>query len=123
MDINTQIIGSGPFAEKIATKEQLNSKCTITISRKSGKENMSECIPLGLKNAGSSKSKKFVENVEMFYKTKGPAKSTQLLDNFNIDETLERFEVFGKEMFEKRFYHVNFQMIDFLECGGELAEI
>ncbi len=105
----------GGIIEKIATQEQLNSKCTITISKKS-KDGVKlvECIPV---SGASSK------NTELYTKTKGPADSTRLLDNFNIDETLKRFSRLGKEMFNKKFYHVGFQMIDFLETESELTEI
>lgn len=108
----------GGIIEKIANTDQLNSKCTITISKKSkltGKE-LVECVPV----TANAEAK---ENAEIYTKTKGPADSTRLLDNFNIDDTLKRFSALGSEMFNKKFYHVGFQMIDFLDTESELTEI
>lgn len=67
--------------------------------------------------------KNYIDDIGAYFKPSGPANSTQLLDNFNIDDTLGRFELLGKEMFGKKFYHVGFQMIDFLDTNGELANI
>lgn len=47
----------------------------------------------------------------------GPKDNTGLLDNFNIDETLDQFAVLYPE-----FLHINFQMIDFEKMNTELAK-
>lgn len=57
------------------------------------------------------------------YNPKGPANSTELLDNFNIDEKLEQWSKRSKELFNKKFYHVPFQMIDFQEKNTDLANL
>jgi len=67
--------------------------------------------------------KNYIDDIGVYFKPKGPSNSTQLLDNFNIDDTLSRFEILGKELFGKKFYHVKFQMIDFMEIGSDLANI
>jgi Asfivirus cysteine protease S273R len=46
-----------------------------------------------------------------------------LLDNFNIDEYLEKLAKNSKELFGKKFYHIPFQMIDFQRVGSELARV
>lgn len=51
----------------------------------------------------------------------GPANSTDLLDNFNIDETLEQWANKSQSEFNKKVYHVPFQMIDFAKTGSEFA--
>lgn len=52
---------------------------------------------------------------------KGPSDSTDLLSDSNIDGTLTRWAKIGKEEFGKKFYHVPFQMIDFMKTNTELA--
>jgi hypothetical protein len=54
---------------------------------------------------------------------KGPANSTALLNDTNIDGALARWAYISKEEFGKNFYHIPFQMIDFLEHNTELARI
>lgn len=51
----------------------------------------------------------------------GPANSTDLLDNFNIDETLKQWEEKAEQEFNKKVYHIPFQMIDFAKTKSELA--
>ena len=57
------------------------------------------------------------------FKPKGPANSTALLDNFNIDAAMNRWTLIGKDEFGKKFYHVPFQMIDFVETRSELSKL
>lgn len=57
------------------------------------------------------------------YKPPGPGKSTALLDNFNIDDTLEQWSVHGNNLYKKKFHHIPFQMIDFAIVGTELATL
>lgn len=64
---------------------------------------------------------KYVLNTE--FKPVGPASGNALLDNFNIDDTLERWSKLGTEEFDKKFRHIPFQMIDFEVTGGELAKL
>lgn len=65
-----------------------------------------------------------VEKRERFL-PKGPKNTTDLLDNFNIDENLQqlsrKFNV--KTNHKYKFYHVPFQMIDFNKYGTELANL
>jgi hypothetical protein len=51
--------------------------------------------------------------LKIIFKAKGPAHTTSLLTNFNIDETLENWEKLGKEIFNKKIKHYSFHMIDF----------
>lgn len=53
----------------------------------------------------------------------GPKDSTALLDNFNIDNTLNQWSKGSKKEFGRCFYHVPFQMIDFQEVKTELATL
>jgi hypothetical protein len=57
-----------------------------------------------------------------YYKVEGPADSTALLTNFNIDDNIHQWDKFGPLLFGKKFFHIPFQMIDFMQMGGELAE-
>lgn len=61
--------------------------------------------------------------LRMRFKTNGPATSTALLDNRNIDDTLEQWSIYARKLFGKKFYHVPFQMIDFAYTGGQLADL
>ena len=54
-----------------------------------------------------------------YFKPAGPRNTTELLDNFNIDDVLE---MWAKTKFP-RFYHVYYQMIDFEDYNGELAKV
>lgn len=69
---------------------------------------------------GSHEARKTLED---YFKAEGPANSTALLDNFNIDETLEKWAKHSQDVFGKKFYHIPFQMIDFAERGTELANL
>lgn len=57
------------------------------------------------------------------FKPKGPGTwgSTALLDNFNIDESLQQWAKVGPTVFKKKFHHIPFQMIDFEDRKTELA--
>lgn len=55
---------------------------------------------------------------ERHFKPYGPRNNTNLLDNFNIDLTLNRWET----QYDK-FYHIYYQMIDFDIVKSELANI
>jgi hypothetical protein len=57
------------------------------------------------------------------YKPSGPAHSTALLDNFNIDNSLKQWSKHSGKLFGKKFYHMPFQMIDFRKTGSELSYI
>ena len=69
---------------------------------------------------GESAAKRILDT---FFKSIGPADSTALLDNFNIDETLERWSKLSSDLFKAKFYHVPFQMIDFAKMNTELAKL
>lgn len=55
----------------------------------------------------------------------GPKNTTDLLDNFNIDETLNQLSRKYKpgSKYQFKFYHVPFQMIDFGRTNSELANL
>lgn len=56
--------------------------------------------------------------LDKYFKPPGPRNTTDLLDNFNIDNVLE--------MWAKKFdgfYHMYYQMIDFEDCSTELANV
>jgi hypothetical protein len=55
------------------------------------------------------------------FKPLGPANSTELLNNENIDDELEQWSLHGQELFGKKFKHIPFQMIDFMKTGTELS--
>lgn len=57
------------------------------------------------------------------YKTDGPANTTNLLSNHNIDGVLESYVLKSPELYGNRFLHLPFQMIDFWEKKTELAKI
>lgn len=57
------------------------------------------------------------------YKPQGPANSTALLDNNNIDSTLEQWSENSEKLFKKKFYHIPFQMIDFAKMRTELSNL
>lgn len=69
---------------------------------------------------GYTRAKKILN---MEFKPTGPATGTALLDNFNIDDTLDRWSKVATDEFGKKFYHVPFQMIDFEKTGTELAKL
>lgn len=74
-----------------------------------------------------SKFRKFVGDdkaaliLEKNYIPEGPGLSTALLNNENIDDSLELWALNGKERFQKKFYHIPYQMIDFERKKTELA--
>jgi hypothetical protein len=55
---------------------------------------------------------------ELRFRPEGPADSVDLLDNYNIDDTLEQL---SRKMID--FKHIHFQMIDFMQTKSELATI
>jgi len=55
------------------------------------------------------------------YKPPGPANSTALLDNINIDSNLEQWSENSQQLFKKKFFHVHYQMIDFMKTHSELS--
>lgn len=55
-------------------------------------------------------------NIEKNFKAPGPRNSTELLSNFHIDETLQRWAETYPD-----FYNYSFNMIDFEETGDTLA--
>jgi hypothetical protein len=55
-----------------------------------------------------------------FFKPEGPAKTKDLLSNFDIDGVLSRLK---KEFPERKFLHIPFQMRDFQTVGTSLATI
>jgi hypothetical protein len=57
------------------------------------------------------------------FKPKGPAGSTMLLNNVNIDAVMQRWMAGSREMFGKRFKHIPFQMIDFINSSNELSNL
>lgn len=70
---------------------------------------------------GMLKSKKILGKI---FKPIGPCNSTKLLNNFNIDNTLHQWEINSLILFKKKFKHIPFQMIDFLEDhNSELANL
>ena len=52
----------------------------------------------------------------------GPNDSTSLLSNFDIDDLCKKW-MDNSEQFNKKYYHVPFQMIDFLEFKNPLRDL
>jgi hypothetical protein len=57
------------------------------------------------------------------FKPKGPANSTALLNNNNIDQNLEQWAKLSHKLFNKKFWHIPFQMIDFADMHTELSNL
>jgi hypothetical protein len=57
------------------------------------------------------------------FKPKGPKNSTKLINNFDIDNTMEQWSLYGQSEFNKKFKAVSYQMIDFNESKNELRDI
>lgn len=72
------------------------------------------------KYVGNDQAEKVIKKI---FKPVGPSDSTDLLDNFNIDECLEQWENNSVALFKKKFKHIPFQMIDFATTGTELANL
>jgi len=72
------------------------------------------------KYAGVSKSNFILKN---YFKPPGPADSTALLDNYNIDNTLEQWSHNSQSLFGRKLYYIPFQMIDFAKMNTELSQI
>ena len=64
---------------------------------------------------------KFIKHLK--YNPDGPAGSNELLNNFNIDDTLSSYTIRAAVIYSKRFLHVPFQMIDFESQKTELAKL
>lgn len=94
--------------EKAVNEDVLNDKQTILNTvKKEFKCDTEECVlqrPEIRKHAGHHEIVKSMERI----KPKGPANSTELLNNFNIDDVLDRLA-----KTHDKFYHMKFQMIDF----------
>jgi hypothetical protein len=71
-------------------------------------------------NLGRGVCKKILKK---YFKTSGPRHTTELLNNFNIDDTLAQWAENSQTMFGRKFKHIGFQMIDFYETYGELNNI
>jgi hypothetical protein len=70
---------------------------------------------------GSGTSKRLLNSR---FKPEGPAFSTALLDNFNIDNILAAFASDDyRRRTGRKFFHIPFQMIDFAKVKSELARI
>ncbi len=70
---------------------------------------------------GEDKAEAVLRNV---FKPKGPAHDTSLLNNFNIDDTLEGWAKHGEQLFSKKIKHYSFHMIDFAsDSRKELNQI
>src|SRR5579883_596624 len=61
--------------------------------------------------------------LKKYFNPVGPSDSIALLDNFNIDDKLEQWSINGMALFQKKFYHIPFQMIDFEKQGTELSRV
>lgn len=69
---------------------------------------------------GLNKANNILKNI---FKPKGPSNSVALLNNFNIDESLNQWSVNSEKLFGKKFYHIPFQMIDFMKVGSQLSKL
>jgi len=63
------------------------------------------------------------EIFDELFKPIGPADSTDLLSNIDIDSVLEQWSKQSRELFQKRFRHIPFQMIDFARPGNQLYDL
>jgi hypothetical protein len=61
--------------------------------------------------------------LKKYFKAQGPRHSTALLNNNNIDETLESWSVNADKLFSRKFKHIEFQMIDFYDTYGALNSL
>jgi len=106
------------YDSKMPSKEVLNRiKSVLKVDSESG-----VLIHNDFKNfVGSGTTKNALNNK---FKPEGPAFSTALLDNFNIDHTLAMFSTDAyRKKTGKKFYHIPFQMIDFAKVKSELARL
>jgi hypothetical protein len=71
--------------------------------------------PIYVQYIGKGDAQKIVDNI---FKPVGPADSTKLLSNYDIDKTMYHW----MQTYPK-FYHVPYQMIDFAEQNTELANL
>lgn len=72
------------------------------------------------KHIGGSRADKVLKTE---FKEPGPANDTSLLDNFNIDGTIQKWVHKAPEKFHKKFYGMPFQMIDFAKTRTELSKL
>lgn len=63
------------------------------------------------------------ESISKIFKPLGPKNNTNLLDNYNIDNSIRQWAENGEQEFKKRIKHIPFQMIDFEERGTELSRL
>lgn len=61
--------------------------------------------------------------LDHYYKQKGPANSTSLLSNLDIDGVLAKWQSMGQQLFKKNFHHIPYQMIDFNAQRTELYNL
>jgi len=61
--------------------------------------------------------------LDHYYKQKGPANSTSLLSNLDIDGVLEKWQKLSQQLFKKNFHHIPYQMIDFNTQRTELYSL
>lgn len=80
----------------------------------------SESCVLGHNKLTNFSNVDLAQILEQYFKPKGPALTTELLSNFNIDEVLEQFV---SRFPTRRFLHIPFQMRDFAAVQSELATI
>ena len=76
-----------------------------------------------------SKVRRFVDDKiidrihKLYFKLKGPATSTKLLSNNDIDGVLTQWAYHSIRLFDKKLKHYNFHMADFLEYNTDLSKI
>jgi hypothetical protein len=61
--------------------------------------------------------------IRNYFKPKGPAHSTRLLDNIVIDECLRGWMLHSMNLFNKRFLHIGYQMLDFAKYPGQFSSL
>ena len=60
--------------------------------------------------------------LNVLFVNKGPSDSTALLSNFDIDNLCKKW-MNNSEQFNKKYYHIQFQMIDFLDYPNKLRDL
>lgn len=76
--------------------------------------------PSIVSNLGHKECKKVLKK---YFKAEGPRFGDDLLNNFNIDDTLEMLSSNSEQLFGRKFKHIGFQMIDFQDTYGELNNL
>ncbi len=114
---SVQVNGTCPY------KEMFNMiKNSFDIKERCDKN----CLNVMLAATGTATELDLIKylNLQEWLKPHGPAKSTKLLNNFNIDQVLKDFSVASVKKNEGHifvngpFYHVPFDMLDFMEMPG-----